>query len=150
MQINFERLPTLNNFLHRVKAYLNKRPRMGTCTHPPFPTVTWCYSQCYVLSGLNFKATGWLSCRLLFVQLFAAKALSYCKHDVDALSLLNVETLKKVPNHLLGRLVRCSTLRPVLKHFMYSLGMGIFKHTRCSFGDEGWIGLPEDITEDCQ
>ena len=27
MQINFERLPTLNYFLHRVKAYLNKRPR---------------------------------------------------------------------------------------------------------------------------
>ena len=118
-------------------------------TPPPFPTVTWCYSQYCVLSGLNFKATGWLSCRLLFVQLFAAKALSYCKHDMDALSLLNVETLKKVPNPLLGRLVRCSTLGPVLKHFKHSLGMGIFKHTKCSFGDEGWIGLPEDITEDC-
>ena len=68
---------------------------------------------------------------------------------MDALSLLNVETLKKVPNPLLGRLVRCSTLGPVLKHFKHSLGMGIFKHTKCSFGDEGWIGLPEDITEDC-
>ena len=32
---------------------------------------------------------------------------------------------------------------------MHSLGMGIFKHTRCSFGDEEWIDLPEDITEDC-
>ena len=102
-----------------------------------------------MLSGLDFKATGWLSCRLLFVQLFAAKALSYCKHDMDALLWLNVETLKIVTNPLLGRLVRCSTLGPVLKHFMHSLGMGIFKHTRCSFGDEGWIGLPEDITEDC-
>ena len=75
----------------------------------------------------------WLSCRLLFVRLFVAKALSYCKHDMDALSWLNAETLKKVPN----------------PHFMHSLGMGIFKHTGCSCGDEGWTGLPEDITEDC-
>ena len=34
---------------------------------------------------------------------------------------------------------------------MHSLGiMGIFKHTVCPCGNEGWTGLPEDIAEDCQ
>ena len=36
-----------------------------------------------------------------------------------------------------------------IEHFMHSLCMGIFKHTGCSCGDEGWTHLPEDITEDC-
>ena len=31
-----------------------------------------------------------------------------------------------------------------IEHFMHSLCMGIFKHTGCSCGDEGWTHLPED------
>ena len=32
-----------------------------------------------------------------------------------------------------------------IEHFMHSLGMGIFKHTGCSCGDEGWTSLLGDI-----
>ena len=35
-----------------------------------------------------------------------------------------------------------------MKHFMPSLGMGIFKHTGAPCSNEGWTGLLEDIAED--
>ena len=52
----------------------------------------------------------WLRCTLLlFVQLFASRASSRCKHDMGTLSWLNVKTLKRVPIPLFDRLFRCST-----------------------------------------
>ena len=47
----------------------------------------------------------------LFAQLFALMALSHCTYDVGALSRLNVETLKRAPIPLFGRLVCYSAQR---------------------------------------
>ena len=37
---------------------------------------------------------------LLFVQVFASKALSHCEHDIGTLSWLNAKTLERVPTSL--------------------------------------------------
>ena len=58
-------------------------------------TVTWCRSECCVLSGLDFEATGGSICTLLFVQLFASMAMSHCKHDIGALHGLMRKHLKE-------------------------------------------------------
>ena len=43
-------------------------------------TVTWCHSECCVLSGLDIEATTWwFSCSYGLLS----RALSGCKHDVD-------------------------------------------------------------------
>ena len=47
----------------------------------------------------------WFRCTLVFVQLFALGHWVTVKCDVDVLSWLNVETLKRAPTPLFGRLV---------------------------------------------
>ena len=50
-----------------------------------------------MLSGLNFKASGdFVVCYFVSI-LFALRALSRCKHDVGALSLLNGERVERAP-----------------------------------------------------
>ena len=56
-------------------------------------------------SGLDFEATGG---SIVFLQLFAFRALSQCKHDMGALLWLNAETLEIAPAPLFDRLVRFS------------------------------------------
>ena len=51
-------------------------------------TVTWCHSECCVASGLDFKAAGGSVVLYYFVQLFASKAMSCCKHHMGAFSWL--------------------------------------------------------------
>ena len=46
----------------------------------------------------------------LYVIIYAIMASSHWKHDIGALSWLNVETFERVLTPLLGRLVRCSAL----------------------------------------
>ena len=60
-------------------------------------TVTSCHSECCVPSGLDFEAAGDSVVRYFCVQLFALRASSRCKHDVGALSWLNVETVERAP-----------------------------------------------------
>ena len=43
-------------------------------------------------AGLDFKAA---DCVLLFVQFFASRAWSRCKHDMGALLWLNAETFER-------------------------------------------------------
>ena len=45
----------------------------------------------------------WLCCTLFFVELFASRALSCCKHNMGALSWLNAETLERAPTPLFDR-----------------------------------------------
>ena len=52
-------------------------------------TVISCHLECCVPSGLDFKAAG----DSVYVILCASRASSSCKHDVGALSWLNVETV---------------------------------------------------------
>ena len=57
-------------------------------------TVTWCHSECCVLSGLDFEAAaGSVVC----YYCFALRALSHCKHDMGAHSQLNAAKLKECP-----------------------------------------------------
>ena len=52
----------------------------------------------------RLRSRWWFRCTLLFVRLFASKASSSGKHDMGALSWLNVETLERAPTPLFGRL----------------------------------------------
>ena len=61
-----------------------------------------------MLLGFDFEAAAVFRCMLLFVQLFASRALSRCKHDMGTLSWLNAEPLERAPTPLFDRLVRCS------------------------------------------
>ena len=69
-------------------------------------TVTWCCSECCVSSGIAFEATG--GSVVLYCFSFAAMASSCYEQEKGALSWLYVETLKRSPNPLFGRLVWCS------------------------------------------
>ena len=82
-------------------TYLMLCPQLVTYTRL---TVTWCHSECYMPS---LQSSWLLHCTLLFVQPFALRALSCCKHDTDPILWLNVKTLKRVPTTLCGKMVRC-------------------------------------------
>ena len=56
---------------------------------------------------------------LFCVQLFVSRVSSHCKHDVGALSRLNVETVERAPTPLIGRLVRCSACGPFFGRLWY-------------------------------
>ena len=61
---------------------------------------------------------------IICMQLFASRASSRCKHDVCALSWLNVETVKRAPTPLFGRLVRCYTHGPFFERLWYIIHIG--------------------------
>ena len=59
-------------------------------------------STSYIMLTVSVPLTLKLLVVLLFVQIFASRALSHCKHDMGALSWLNAETLERVPTMLSG------------------------------------------------
>ena len=60
---------------------------------------------------------------LFFVQLFALRASSRCKHDMDALSWLNAATLERAPTPLFDG-QGAPPMGPVLQD--YSTGNKVF------------------------
>ena len=81
----------------------------------------------------------WFLCMLLFVQLFALRASSHCKHNMGALSWLNVETLGRGPTPLFDRLVRCSAhgssfLRLWYSKYVVLTGIGKLKQGKSEEG----------------
>ena len=81
-------------------------------------TVTWCRSECCMCAIRTPLQSHWrFRCTLLSVQLFASRASSCCKHDMGALSWLNVKTLKRAPTSLPSLADLCKVLCPwVLLH----------------------------------
>ena len=59
-------------------------------------------------SELDFEAAGSSDVCYCLSIFFASEASSHCKHDMGALSWLNLETLERVPSPVYGTLVRCS------------------------------------------
>ena len=67
----------------------------------------------------RLRSHWWFHCTLFCVQLFASRASSRCKHDMGALSWLNVETVERTPTPLFGRLVRYSAHGPLFERLLY-------------------------------
>ena len=66
--------------------------------------MTQCCSKGYVPSRLDFE----VCCILLFVQLFASRALSFCKHDMGNSFVVKCGTTQKSTYPPLWQTVRCS------------------------------------------
>ena len=70
----------------------------------------------------------WFRCTLLFVQLFASRVSSHCKHDMGTLLWLNAGTLERAPTLLFDGLVRCSAHGRSFARLRYmkTIGCGSF------------------------
>ena len=69
------------------------------------------HSECCVHAVRTQLQSGWwLYCMLMFIQLFASRALSRCKHVLGTLLWLNAETLKRAPTSPLCKVLRAWTL----------------------------------------
>ena len=68
-----------------------------TASYTAMLTVIWCYSECCVLSGLDFEATGGyiVSC----LSNYCFEGIDSLYHYMGALFWLNVETLERAPAH---------------------------------------------------